>query len=1163
LLCLQILVQLSGSPVCINEMLSNKLIPILSSEVMLSDSIDIWMDVAHLLLAVVVYRTDLSRDDVVGTLNIVKRMCVAQQIHGSQQQQAQQQAQASAPVPTSPVSSPGSPARKGPGGAVSAGAEAKAVLAASQSSASNSSSSSSTSSSATGSANPNGVSDELVIQCTTVLSFLSLQLTDDAWYAELDVILRSILTSTSTVNLEQLFDPCATVIYNITCSESSMVLLLKDGLYLNIMIKMMRAAKPHIQEVVSEAIRTLCSSRRCIELLLNMDLLSDLIVIALLRTSSDTIKEVCCQGFFNMLCCSEFRMRLLKGDLWWAVMRLSRSGNKAISWTCQRILYDLSTTVSTSAEDEVIVPLRDNHVLTFLRDISSAKSVPGTSAGRSATAKNKSSFRSDDVDIAFVEQCLGCMNNFVFRYVAMHAANKSSPAGAGGAPGSGSPTKSASKAPAGSALATVQASAPVVTNFAAHEVNAIVTICTDIVQLSKDIKSVQIALMLLLKLAQDTLRDVVTETIAVDIDQIILNAHSLWGTDVKCCLLVTRIFWELTKSPDFTKAVDVVNIVDAMCVAYNACSDASGDGAAAAVSMAEIISNVAGVTLNFVCSNLNAASVGGSMGAGAGSSSGATSATSSSAAATASGLDANVKVAKTFLTSQLWGRLVCDCFGVSKLHAAKMVIEERGVGLVGVEAHRRTILTLPNAADAKHGVVVGGSGGPVAVSSHAKALVFSVFVHMIGEALDHPANIPCPVVRSLLTLEHAATDAMKYNIKYIISKFSHVPELSAHLLDIGVFSLLNYFLKGVTNPAGAGASGSGASSGTANSAAEAASSEADISMFASSVLANLSLHTNLLPKLVASSDTTVISVINELIDNIGIVDSCKNVSFFFYNVCTNTELFKHSPINPSFVINTLFRMNKQFPEEVELVKLNKYIIGMVLNTYDLGPDVSPVFVQTIFNEMNHGSSSSSANNAGISAGSVTGPPRFGSGSTVSVHDGSVPAIVRTMEFIDIAVASSPKHPQSLLRSKKSDPMPLFMLPDSSTKWNRIIVRQQKIMERVVGHLANVAPAVVKVLESSEAFPGAVFEKTLLKFDKIPLDAQVTDIFPTDEEYMQHVLNEFNALHNSSVSMSDVNSVSVVEALRGSNNASPTTLGGTAGGGDSSSNLGGTSFLPQI
>ena len=95
------------------------------------------------------------------------------------------------------------------------------------------------------------------------------------------------------------------------------------------------------------------------------DALSDLIVIALLRTSSMEIKEVCAEAFYNMLCHRDSRLKLLATDIWWAISRLSHHDSNRIQTVCANVLYDLSVGA------EYTEALRHHHVLSFVRDLTS------------------------------------------------------------------------------------------------------------------------------------------------------------------------------------------------------------------------------------------------------------------------------------------------------------------------------------------------------------------------------------------------------------------------------------------------------------------------------------------------------------------------------------------------------------------------------------------------------------------------------------------------------------------------------------------------------------------------------------------------------------------------------------------------------------------------
>lgn len=219
---------------------------------------------------------------------------------------------------------------------------------------------------------------KIIGQASVVLAYLSLSLES---FVEVDAVMRSIL---SISNNETVMESVSTTLYNVTCSEKNASILLADSVYINIMIKIMRNGKPEVQLNIARAMRTLCSLSRCTELLLSSSssnanpatasltqrensgrdsALSDLIVIALLRTSSEDIKVVCSEAFYNMLCHRETRLRLVKGDLWWAMTKLSKNDSERVRIAGIRALFDLS------CDAAYIVPLRDHHVLSFLQEI--------------------------------------------------------------------------------------------------------------------------------------------------------------------------------------------------------------------------------------------------------------------------------------------------------------------------------------------------------------------------------------------------------------------------------------------------------------------------------------------------------------------------------------------------------------------------------------------------------------------------------------------------------------------------------------------------------------------------------------------------------------------------------------------------------------------------
>ena len=113
--------------------------------------------------------------------------------------------------------------------------------------------------------------------------------------------------------------------------------------------------------------RTLCTFERCCELLLDHQLLSDLIVVALLLTSSNEIQNICNEAFCNLFSHTNQHKRLLESDICWAMMNLCRKeGNvSSVRKSCGRIFRGLSYAA------EYLPLMRKNQMLIFAREMSS------------------------------------------------------------------------------------------------------------------------------------------------------------------------------------------------------------------------------------------------------------------------------------------------------------------------------------------------------------------------------------------------------------------------------------------------------------------------------------------------------------------------------------------------------------------------------------------------------------------------------------------------------------------------------------------------------------------------------------------------------------------------------------------------------------------------
>ena len=202
-------------------------------------------------------------------------------------------------------------------------------------------------------------SEQMIADCAIVLAFLSYSMPD---FSTVDPIIRSILKISES---DTVMAAASTVLYNVSCNEEDSHMLLKDNLHINIMIRMMRNGSAGVQKNVAEAMRLLCIKPKCNELLLQRELLSDFIVIALLRTNNSEVKKICSEAFYNMLCHATTRTKLLKGDLWWAMMRLSKTGVGDVRMVCARTVYNLAS------DPNNIDALRKNYVINFIKELCS------------------------------------------------------------------------------------------------------------------------------------------------------------------------------------------------------------------------------------------------------------------------------------------------------------------------------------------------------------------------------------------------------------------------------------------------------------------------------------------------------------------------------------------------------------------------------------------------------------------------------------------------------------------------------------------------------------------------------------------------------------------------------------------------------------------------
>lgn len=701
-----------------------------------------------------------------------------------------------------------------------------------------------------------------------------------------------------------------------------------------------------MQRNITEAIRTLCSDHRCAELLLKMDLLSDLIVVALLRTSSESIKIVCNDAFYNMLCHKNTRTRLLKGDLWWAVMRLGRNDSERIRLVFARALFDLS------CDSDNIKALRDHHILSFLRDVTAVCTTE------------------------FLEECLKCVQNLTSQF--------------DGA-------------------------------FQQHEVVCTVRIAIDALTRSMSVEPIRTAIQLLLKCTQEMREVTVAEALHIEMDRVLAESSELWSMDEESRICITRLIWEMSKSENFTKGLPIADACEIFQAAYSKFPSA------------EAAENLAGCLLFYT---------------------------------------KREKCDPNFLLSMpVWTHILCDTFGVARtdINFSSLTTNPNPRGqapggtstgaslstdantATGPEAGNNTEPLKPTHAPKKTILKRKGSVNmltslappPVVMAAYPvsnRSIVLSIYCYLLETATKEPKNIPANFVRGLLTVDMINNKLTRQNLLIIINGYSLVPALSAHLLSADILQLLIGYLL--------------SSRRTSQTNSEKATE------FCAAILLNLSSHSTLLPSLVTASEVN--NLITEILEQ-GMESACKDVSICIYNCVVHYMLKPEFPLNSDFVLQLISKMEPIITDE-QFNRINKYVVGVILNKYSYGRSVDPSFVQTQFQEMQ-----------------LQGQSK-------------VPTFVATIPLKVLPLV--PTDSQSVIQGKVTMEMVIQRVPDAATKWQPIISRERKRMESALKQITHAQPVTFITLEPSDVFPPQAFSKIVKSYPKVAIE---DDIFLNAEE----------------------------------------------------------------
>ena len=201
------------------------------------------------------------------------------------------------------------------------------------------------------------VPDEIARNAASILVFLS---REDVALSDMETVLRKSLSASQG---DAVMESASVALFNLAGRPENVQLLLKEDVYLYSILHMLRTRGSAIQEPMATVLRSMCADMACTDMVLRLGLLSDLVVVALLRTSSVYLKSTFAQLFFNLLCHSAHRERLLREDTLWAMIRLTRTEVLEI----RRLT--LNTVFYLSSQPQFVRYLLQNSIFAFVGDL--------------------------------------------------------------------------------------------------------------------------------------------------------------------------------------------------------------------------------------------------------------------------------------------------------------------------------------------------------------------------------------------------------------------------------------------------------------------------------------------------------------------------------------------------------------------------------------------------------------------------------------------------------------------------------------------------------------------------------------------------------------------------------------------------------------------------
>ena len=199
---------------------------------------------------------------------------------------------------------------------------------------------------------------ETMIRCGAALERLSSNLKNESIPDLINSL--SLLLSSSSDSLVTHYISVA--FFELSARPDCQPLLAKDECIHKLLISMMRGAPGETQIHGAKALCNLTCDEACAGLLLksgnqssksdggvadgdvsNLNShVSDFVVIAILRTNSPLIKEICAQSLFNLLHHEKYRNEMVETGVLWAIMKLSKLESRQTQNICAKVLFNFS-----------------------------------------------------------------------------------------------------------------------------------------------------------------------------------------------------------------------------------------------------------------------------------------------------------------------------------------------------------------------------------------------------------------------------------------------------------------------------------------------------------------------------------------------------------------------------------------------------------------------------------------------------------------------------------------------------------------------------------------------------------------------------------------------------------------------------------------------------